>query len=110
MAVFVGVKFIESAGWAARVLSRPLARAVTESRASSLAGAIEGNAPHDSVNDSSTGTGIGPLGTAATKITMYDPRWHIFEYGSAKYPGVHNAPLAPVRRAVDSSGMKWVQE
>lgn len=41
---------------------------------------------------------------AAVHLVIGEPRWHIIEHGS-----VNNPPYAPIRRGVESAGLRWVR-
>jgi hypothetical protein len=48
-----------------------------------------------------------PQDVSARAAVTLEPRWHIIEFGRAKYLGVHSPPYGPIRRATTSLGLEW---
>lgn len=42
--------------------------------------------------------------SAAVRLVIAEPRWHIIEHGSVKNP-----PYAPIRTGVEAAGLRWEQ-
>ena len=112
----VTVRFVESPGWVQLLLSEPVAAALTQVQAEALLEGIERNNPSrrgayaaSFADKSGTEPGNEENGMAMTKVVLGEPRWHLIEFGNAKYAGAPNPPYAPIRRAADSLGFRWQQ-
>jgi hypothetical protein len=111
-------EFIQNPTWEILLLKEPEAVAMVYAEGKLVQEAIISNLPqghggHYAANWAGGSDVIPDFaadGTAVAKVTMGDPRWHIIEFGSAKYAGVHNPAYAPVRRGVLSTGLEWIKE
>lgn len=101
----MSVTFLQSPGWVQRCLNEPQAMGVVAVRAQAAAAIANAAAPHIA----EYGVGhpeVGPEGARA-QVTTGSSFWHIVEFGSAKYAGVHSPAYAPFRRGALGAGMDY---
>lgn len=101
-----GTRVVWFPGWSRRLVHEPQAVAVLGQAAKHVTSAIDEAIPvvtgsYKRHFDLGLSTQLSPA-DAAVRLVIGEPRWHIIEHGSVKNP-----PYAPIRRGVESSGLRW---
>lgn len=98
--------FVWIPGWPQRLIREPQAIEVLGLMAHDAERSIDESIPvvtgsYKRHFDLALSTEVAPT-DAAVQLVIGEPRWHIIEHGSVKSP-----PYAPIRRGVESAGLRF---